>query len=107
MKNDLSYDLNEVKLNEILKEILRKRRFNNIEELKNTIKNYMKINLIDINKYDVRLSYKPEYEMGEYPEDCDYVIIGCIEGNNDIFDFDLYYAVTRNEQMYITEYIII
>ena len=48
MKNDLSYDLNEVKLNEILKAVLKKRRFNDIGEIKNTIKNYMKINLVDI-----------------------------------------------------------
>lgn len=99
--------MNEKTLVEILQAILKKRRFKDIEELKTTIKRYMEINLINVENYDIRLSYKPEYEMGEYPEDIDYLLIGTIEGNNEVFDFDLYYAKTRAEGIYITEFIIV
>lgn len=99
--------MNEKTLVEILQAIFKKRRFKNIEELKMTIKRYMEINLINVENYDIRLSYKPEYEMGEYPEETDYIIVGSIEGNNEVFDFDLYYAKTRAEQIYITEFIVV
>ena len=99
--------MNEKTLVEILQAIMKKRRFKNIEELKTTIKRYMEINLINVENYDIRLSYKPEYEMGEYPEDIDYIIVGSIEGNNEVFDFDLYYAKTRAEGIYITEFIVV
>lgn len=99
--------MNEKNLIEILKTILNKRRFKDIESLRMTIKRYMEINLVDVEKYDIRLSYKPEYEMKEYPVETDYIIIGSIEGNEEVFDFDLYYAKTRAEQIYITEFIII
>ena len=56
--------MNEKKLVEILQAILKKRRFKNIEELKTTIKRYMEINLTNVENYDIRLSYKPEYENG-------------------------------------------
>lgn len=98
--------MNEKNLIEILKTILNKRRFKDIESLRMTIKRYMEINLVDVEKYDIRLSYKPEYEMEEYPEDTDYIIIGSIEGENEVFDFDLYYAKTRAEEIYITEFIV-
>lgn len=99
--------MNEKNLIEILKTILNKRRFKDIESLRMTIKRYMEINLVDVEKYDIRLSYKPEYEMKEYPEETDYIIVGSIEGNNEVFDFDLYYAKTRAEQIYITEFIVV
>ena len=99
--------MNEKNLVEILQAIMKKRRFDDIESLKTTIKRYMEINLVNDKEYDIRLSYKPEYEMGEYPEDTDYLLIGSIEGNNEVFDFDLYYAKTRAEQIYITEFIIV
>ena len=99
--------MNEKNLIEILKTILNKRRFKDIESLRMTIKRYMEINLVDVENYDIRLSYKPEYEMKEYPVETDYIIIGSIEGNGEVFDFDLYYAKTRAEQIYITEFIIV
>lgn len=99
--------MNEKTLVEILQAIMKKRRFKDIEELKTTIKRYMEINLVDYKNYDIRLSYKPEYEMGEYPEETDYLLIGSIEGNNEVFDFDLYYAKTRAEGIYITEFIVV
>lgn len=98
--------MNEKNLIEILKTILNKRRFKDIESLRMTIKRYMEINLVDVEKYDIRLSYKPEYEMKEYPVETDYIIIGSIEGNGEVFDFDLYYAKTRAEEIYITEFIV-
>lgn len=98
--------MNEKNLIEILKTILNKRRFKDIESLRMTIKKYMEINLVDGEKYDIRLSYKPEYEMKEYPVETDYIIIGSIEGNGEVFDFDLYYAKTRAEEIYITEFIV-
>ena len=99
--------MNEKNLVEILQAIMKKRRFDDIESLKTTIKRYMEINLVNDKEYDIRLSYKPEYEMKEYPEETDYIIVGSIEGNNEVFDFDLYYAKTRAEQIYITEFIIV
>lgn len=99
--------MNEKILVEILQAIMKKRRFDDIESLRMTIKRYMEINLINVENYDIRLSYKPEYEMGEYPEDTDYLLIGSIEGNNEVFDFDLYYAKTRAEGIYITEFIVV
>lgn len=99
--------MNEKTLVEILQAIMKKRRFKDIEELKTTIKRYMEINLINVENYDIRLSYKPEYEMKEYPEETDYIIVGSIEGNNEVFDFDLYYAKTRAEGIYITEFIVV
>ena len=98
--------MNEKNLIEILKTILNKRRFKDIESLRMTIKKYMEINLVDGEKYDIKLSYKPEYEMKEYPVETDYIIIGSIEGNGEVFDFDLYYAKTRAEEIYITEFIV-
>lgn len=98
--------MNEKNLIEILKTILNKRRFKDIESLRMTIKRYMEINLVDVEKYDIRLSYKPEYEMKEYPVETDYIIIGSIEGNGEVFDFDLYYAKTRAKEIYITEFIV-
>ena len=99
--------MNEKILVEILKEIMKKRRFDDIESLRMTIKRYMEINFVNDKEYDIRLSYKPEYEMKEYPEETDYIIVGSIEGNNEVFDFDLYYAKTRAEQIYITEFIVV
>ena len=86
---------------------MKKRRFDDIESLRMTIKRYMEINLVNDKEYDIRLSYKPEYEMKEYPVETDYIIVGSIEGNNEVFDFDLYYAKTRAEQIYITEFIVV
>lgn len=99
--------MNEKILVEILQAIMKKRRFDDIESLRMTIKRYMEINFVNDKEYDIRLSYKPEYEMKEYPEDTDYLLIGSIEGNNEVFDFDLYYAKTRAEQIYITEFIVV
>ena len=99
--------MNEKNLVEILQAIMKKRRFDDIESLKTTIKRYMEINLVNDKEYDIRLSYKPEYEMKEYPVETDYIIVGSIEGNNEVFDFDLYYAKTRAEQIYITEFIVV
>lgn len=99
--------MNEKILVEILQAIMKKRRFDDIESLRMTIKRYMEINFVNDKEYDIRLSYKPEYEMGEYPEETDYIIVGSIEGNNEVFDFDLYYAKTRAEQIYITEFIVV
>lgn len=99
--------MNEKILVEILQAIMKKRRFDDIESLRTTIKRYMEINLVNDKDYDIRLSYKPEYEMKEYPEETDYIIVGSIEGNNEVFDFDLYYAKTRAEQIYITEFIVV
>lgn len=99
--------MNEKNLVEILNAIMKKRRFGNIESLRTTIKRYMEINLVNHEEYDIRLSYKPEYEMKEYPVETDYIIVGSIEGNNEVFDFDLYYAKTRAEQIYITEFIVV
>lgn len=98
--------MNEKNLIEILKTILNKRRFKDIESLRMAIKRYMEINLVDVENYDIRLSYKPEYEMKEYPVETDYILIGSIEGNGEVFDFDLYYAKTRAEEIYITEFIV-
>lgn len=99
--------MNEKILVEILQAIMKKRRFDDIESLRTTIKRYMEINLVNDKEYDIRLSYKPEYEMKEYPVETDYIIVGSIEGNNEVFDFDLYYAKTRAEQIYITEFIVV
>ena len=99
--------MNEKILVEILQAIIKKRRFDDIESLRMTIKRYMEINLVNDKEYDIRLSYKPEYEMKEYPVETDYIIVGSIEGNNEVFDFDLYYAKTRAEQIYITEFIVV
>lgn len=99
--------MNEKTLVEILQAIMKKRRFDDIESLRMTIKRYMEINFVNDKEYDIRLSYKPEYEMKEYPEETDYIIVGSIEGNNEVFDFDLYYAKTRAEQIYITEFIVV
>lgn len=99
--------MNEKILVEILQAIMKKRRFDDIESLRMTIKRYMEINFVNDKEYDIRLSYKPEYEMKEYPVETDYIIVGSIEGNNEVFDFDLYYAKTRAEQIYITEFIIV
>ena len=99
--------MNEKILVEILQAIMKKRRFDDIESLRMTIKRYMEINLVNDKEYDIRLSYKPEYEMKEYPVETDYLLIGSIEGNNEVFDFDLYYAKTRAEQIYITEFIVV
>ena len=99
--------MNEKILVEILQAIMKKRRFDDIESLRMTIKRYMEINFVNDKEYDIRLSYKPEYEMKEYPEETDYIIVGSIEGNNEVFDFDLYYAKTRAEEIYITEFIVV
>lgn len=99
--------MNEKILVEILQAIMKKRRFDDIESLRMTIKRYMEINFVNDKEYDIRLSYKPECEMKEYPEETDYIIVGSIEGNNEVFDFDLYYAKTRAEQIYITEFIVV
>lgn len=99
--------MNEKTLVEILQAIMKKRRFKDIESLKMTIKRYMEINLVDYEKYDIRLSFKPEYEMKELPEETDYIIVGSIEGENEVFDFDLYYAETRNYDLYLTEFIVV
>lgn len=90
-----------------LKILLEKRRFKDIKEIESTIKAYLRINIVDTNKYDIRITKKAETEMEEIPKNIDYILIGSImdKETKEAYDFDLYYAKTRNNGIYLTEYI--
>lgn len=100
-------DLTRNKLKEIL-ETVKRGRYKNLDELKEVIKAYLRINLIDINKIKITLTDKDFTETDFINSDIDWFIIGTIENmeNKEVFDFDLYYTKTRKEQYYIIEYIL-
>lgn len=100
-------DLTRNKVKEIL-ETVKRGRYKNLDELKEVIKAYLRINLIDINKIKVTLTDKDFTETDFINSDIDWFIIGTIENmeNKEVFDFDLYYTKTRKEQYYIIEYIL-
>lgn len=90
-----------------LKTLLEKRRFKDTRELENTIKAYLVINMVDTSKYDIKITRKAETEMEEIPKNIDYILIGSIidKETKEAYDFDLYYAKTRENGIYLTEYI--
>ncbi len=100
-------ELNEKILKDILKATM-KRRFIFQSDLYNSIISFMRINLIDILRYKLKLTDKPENEYNELPSETDYMITGSITDTKtgDIFDFDIYYTKTRNNEIYPIEYII-
>lgn len=100
-------DLTRNKVKEIL-ETVKRGRYKNLDELKEVIKAYLRINLIDINKIKITLTDKDFTETDFINSDIDWFIIGTIENmeNKEVFDFDLYYTKTRKEQYYIIEYIL-
>lgn len=100
-------ELTRNKVKEIL-ETLKRGRYKNLDELKEVIKAYLRINLIDINKIKITLTDKDFTETDFINSDIDWFIIGTIENmeNKEVFDFDLYYTKTRKEQYYIIEYIL-
>lgn len=100
-------ELTRNKVKEIL-ETVKRGRYKNLDELKEVIKAYLRINLIDINKIKVTLTDKDFTETDFINSDIDWFIIGTIENmeNKEVFDFDLYYTKTRKEQYYIIEYIL-
>ena len=99
-------ELTRNKVKEIL-ETVKRGRYKNLDELKEVIKAYLRINLIDINKIKITLTDKDFTETDFINSDIDWFIIGTIENmeNKEVFDFDLYYTKTRKEQYYIIEYI--
>lgn len=99
-------DLTRNKVKEIL-ETVKRGRYKNLDELKEVIKAYLRINLIDINKIKITLTDKDFTETDFIESDIDWFIVGTIENmeNKEIFDFDLYYTKTRKEQYYVIEYI--
>lgn len=100
-------ELTRNKVKEIL-ETVKRGRYKNLDELKEVIKAYLRINLIDINKIKITLTDKDFTETDFINSDIDWFIIGTIENmeNKEVFDFDLYYTKTRKEQYYIIEYIL-
>lgn len=100
-------DLTRNKVKEIL-ETVKRGRYKNLDELKEVIKAYLRINLIDTNKIKITLTEKDFTETDFINSDIDWFIIGTIENmeNKEVFDFDLYYTKTRKEQYYIIEYIL-
>ena len=100
-------DLTRNKVKEIL-ETVKRGRYKNLDELKEVIKAYLRIDLIDINKIKITLTDKDFTETDFINSDIDWFIIGTIENmeNKEVFDFDLYYTKTRKEQYYIIEYIL-
>lgn len=100
-------ELTRNKVKEIL-ETVKRDRYKNLDELKEVIKAYLRINLIDINKIKITLTDKDFTETDFINSDIDWFIIGTIENmeNKEVFDFDLYYTKTRKEQYYIIEYIL-
>ena len=99
-------ELTRNKVKEIL-ETVKRGRYKNLDELKEVIKAYLRINLIDINKIKITLTEKDFTETDYIESDIDCFIVGTIEDmeNKEVFDFDLYYTKTRKEQYYIIEYI--
>lgn len=102
-------ELNEKNLNEILKEVLHRRRFCDINELKKTLYGLLRINLIDTKRYNIGITECNEEEMieNEIPNEIDYMLLVSFYDNEtgEVFDIDLYYAKTRAGHYYITEYI--
>ena len=100
-------ELTRNKVKEIL-ETVKRGRYKNLDELKEVIKAYLRINLIDINKIKITLTDKDFTETDFIESDIDWFIVGTIEDmeNKEVFDFDLYYTKTRKEQYYIIEYIL-
>ena len=92
-------ELTRNKVKEIL-ETVKRGRYKNLDELKEVIKAYLRINLIDINKIKITLTDKDFTETDFINSDIDWFIIGTIENmeNKEVFDFDLYYTKTRKEQ---------
>lgn len=107
MENQEFKKLNERILNDMLKTAL-KRRFIFQSDLYNSIISFMRINLIDTKRYKLTLNNKPENEYSELPTETDYMFNGSITDTEtgDIFDFDIYYTKTRNNEIYPIEYII-
>lgn len=100
-------ELTKNKVKEIL-ETVKRGRYKNLDELKEVIKAYLRINLVDISKIKITLTEKDFTETDYIESDIDWFIIGTIENmeNKEVFDFDLYYTKTRKEQYYIIEYIL-
>lgn len=92
---------------DVLKTIFNDRRFEDTEELTNKIKGYLRINLVDINKVDVSVMDLADSNK-EIPNDIDYLLSCTITDleQDENYDFDLYYAKTRTNGYYITEYIV-
>lgn len=99
-------ELTKNKVKEIL-ETVKRGRYKNLDELKEVIKAYLRINLVDISKIKITLTEKDFTETDYIESDIDWFIVGTIENmeNKEVFDFDLYYTKTRKEQYYIIEYI--
>ena len=99
-------ELTRNKVKEIL-ETVKRGRYKNLDELKEVIKAYLQINLVDISKIKITLTEKDFTETDFINSDIDWFIIGTIENmeNKEVFDFDLYYTKTRKEQYYVIEYI--
>lgn len=99
-------ELTRNKVKEIL-ETAKRGRYKNLDELKEVIKAYLQINLVDISKIKITLTEKDFTETDFIESDIDWFIVGTIENmeNKEIFDFDLYYTKTRKEQYYVIEYI--
>lgn len=99
-------ELTKNKVKEIL-ETVKRGRYKNLDELKEVIKAYLRINLVDTSKIKITLTEKDFTETDYIESDIDWFIVGTIEDmeNKEVFDFDLYYTKTRKEQYYIIEYI--
>lgn len=99
-------ELTKNKVKEIL-ETVKRGRYKNLDELKEVIKAYLRINLVDISKIKITLTEKDFTETDYIESDIEWFIVGTIEDmeNKEVFDFDLYYTKTRKEQYYIIEYI--
>lgn len=99
-------ELTRNKVKEIL-ETVKRGRYKNLDELKEVIKAYLRINLVDTSKIKITLTEKDFTETDYIESDIDWFIVGTIEDmeNKEVFDFDLYYTKTRKEQYYIIEYI--
>ncbi len=95
----------------ILKDILKatmNKRYIFESDLYNSIISFMRINLVDILKYKLILTNKPENEYADLPKEIDYMLNGTITNieTGDIFDFDIYYFRGRNNEIYPIEFII-
>ena len=97
--------VNEKMVLEALKSIQKTRRFKNIEELKVAIATSLRINLWDMT--NIKIDIVDLEKKEDLPKEIDFLISGTVyDTKEDIcIDFDIYYAKTRSEGYYVTEFI--
>ena len=100
-------ELKRNKVKQILKAVVGRARYKDIEEIKNTIKSFLRIELINLDFVNVELHDKDFTETDFIDSEIDYFIVGTIEDteNNETYDFDLFYTKTRTNGIYIIEFI--